>query len=64
MEALIGLDLIGPRREGMGLIQIIREAIVHDEDHICECRNCGVNLTTEEDICPNCESGEIVCYNF
>jgi rRNA maturation endonuclease Nob1 len=54
-------------RSSMGVRDVLPELVNggtgSDPERHVECRDCGVNLTTDADECPDC-GGEVVVYEL
>lgn len=49
----------------VSVIETLRSLIGESPNHsFYECRQCGTNLDTESDSCPECGASEIAQFNF
>ncbi len=48
----------------MGLLDLIRHAGDGNDGTLHECRDCGLTVDPDDDVCPECASTEIACYTF
>ncbi len=48
----------------MGLLGLIRDTGGGTDSTLRECRNCGLKVDSDDDVCPACASTEIASYTL